>query len=68
MPTSTLYTWRAFKYFFEAWKARGGKTIVEVAREKVKKIIASHEPKHLDRDIKSRLDEIIKEAEMKKIP
>jgi trimethylamine--corrinoid protein Co-methyltransferase len=53
---------------FEAWKARGGKTIVEVAREKVKKIIASHEPKHLDRDIKSRLDEIIKEAEMKKIP
>jgi trimethylamine--corrinoid protein Co-methyltransferase len=53
---------------FKAWKERGGKTIVEVAREKVKKIIASHEPKHLDRDIKSRLDEIIKEAEMKKIP
>jgi trimethylamine--corrinoid protein Co-methyltransferase len=53
---------------YEGWKKRGGKTIVEVAREKVKKIIGSHEPKHLDKDIKLRLDNIIKEAEMRKIP
>ena len=53
---------------FEAWKAKGGKAIVEVARERVKKIITTHEPKHLDKDVKLRLDQIIKEAEEKKIP
>jgi len=47
------------------WKEKGAKSVVDVAREKVKEILATHKPTPLDRDVKERLAEIIKEGEQK---
>jgi len=44
------------------WEKMGGKSIVEVAREKAKKILTEHEPLRLDEDVKMKLKEILKEA------
>lgn len=44
------------------WEKMGSKSIVEVAREKAKKILAEHEPLSLDEDMKKELKEILKEA------
>ncbi len=47
----------------QAWKKEGGKSVVEVAREKVREILATHEPEPLDEDVKRELERIIKEGE-----
>jgi trimethylamine--corrinoid protein Co-methyltransferase len=52
---------------FLTWKKAGGKSVVEVAREKVKEILATHKPAPLDMDVKRELERIIKEGE-EKIP
>lgn len=44
------------------WEKMGSKSIVEVAREKVKKILAEHEPPHLDENVKKQIEEILKTA------
>lgn len=44
------------------WEKMGGKSIVEVARERAKKILSEHEPPKLDNDICKQLKEILKEA------
>ncbi len=44
------------------WEKMGGRSIVEVAREKAKKILAEHEPLRLDEDVKKKIEEILKEA------
>jgi trimethylamine--corrinoid protein Co-methyltransferase len=44
------------------WEKDGGKTIIEVAREKVKKILAEHEPPTLDKSIIKQLEETLKNA------
>ncbi|MDH7477311.1 MAG: trimethylamine methyltransferase family protein, partial [Candidatus Bathyarchaeota archaeon] len=44
------------------WEKMGSKSIVEVARDKAKKILAEHEPPQLDKDICKQLKEILKEA------
>ncbi len=44
------------------WEKKGAKSIVEVAREKVKKILAEHEPPDLDENVKKQLQEILKTA------
>jgi len=49
------------------WKEKGAKSVVDVAREKVKEILATHKPMPLERDVKKRIAEIIKEGE-KNIP
>jgi trimethylamine--corrinoid protein Co-methyltransferase len=46
----------------EKWLGTGGKEIGERASEKVKEILATHEPEPLDEDIIKRLDEIIENA------
>ena len=44
------------------WEKMGSRSIVEVAREKVKKILAEHEPPPLDENVKKQLQEILKTA------
>jgi trimethylamine--corrinoid protein Co-methyltransferase len=44
------------------WEEKGGKNIVEVAREKVKRILAEHEPPSLDENVKKQLQGILKIA------
>jgi trimethylamine--corrinoid protein Co-methyltransferase len=44
------------------WEKTGSKSIVEVAREKVKKILVEHEPPSLDENVKKQLEEILKTA------
>ena len=44
------------------WEKMGSKSIVEVAREKVKKILVEHEPPSLDENVKKQLEEILKTA------
>ena len=44
------------------WERMGSKSIVEVAREKVKKILADHQPLQLDEDTKKKVEEIVKTA------
>ncbi len=48
---------------YGTWKDKGAKSVVEVAKEKAKEILATHRPTLLDRDVKKRLAEIIKEGE-----
>ena len=42
------------------WEKRGSKTIEEVAKEKVKEILSTHEIEPLDKDIESSLSRLIK--------
>jgi len=44
------------------WERMGCKSIVEVAREKVKKILAEHQPLQLDEDVKKKVEEIVRTA------
>ncbi|RJS85021.1 hypothetical protein CW702_01650 [Candidatus Bathyarchaeota archaeon] len=48
---------------WEEWKARGGKTLLEKAKEEVKEILKTHQPEPLDRDILKDLEKIVKEAD-----
>jgi trimethylamine:corrinoid methyltransferase-like protein len=43
----------------------GGKDIVQVAKEKVKSILANHESEPLDTDLQNELEEIVTEARKK---
>ena len=44
------------------WEGKGSKNIVEVASEKVKRILAEHEPPSLDLNVKKQLQNILKTA------
>jgi len=44
------------------WEKTGSKSIVEVAREKVRKILAEHQPLQLDEDVRKKVEEIVKTA------
>jgi len=48
---------------YGTWKDKGAKSVVHVAKEKAKEILATHKPTPLDRDVKKRLAKIIKEGE-----
>ena len=48
---------------YEKWKETGKKSLVERAKEKVKKILKEHSVPPLDNDIRKELDNIIKRAE-----
>jgi trimethylamine--corrinoid protein Co-methyltransferase len=48
---------------YGTWKDKGAKSVVDVAKEKAKEILATHRPTLLDRDVKKRLAGIIKEGE-----
>jgi len=44
------------------WEKMGSKSIVDVAREKARKILAEHQPPQLDKDVGRKVDEIVKTA------
>jgi trimethylamine--corrinoid protein Co-methyltransferase len=52
---------------YAEWKKNGEKSLVDRAREKVKKILKEHSVPPLDKDIQKELDNIIKRAE-KELP
>lgn len=47
----------------EEWRDKGSKDLVEIAKGEVKKILALHQPKPLDKDIQKKLEEIVRKAE-----
>ena len=48
---------------FEAWEADGRPMLLEEAREKVERILATHQPLPLDEDVERELDRIQKRAQ-----
>ncbi len=44
------------------WQETGSKNIVEVAREKARKILTEHQPPPLDKDMKKKIEKILKRA------
>jgi len=44
------------------WQEMGSKNVVEVAREKVRKILAEHQPPLLDKDVVNKIEKILKRA------
>jgi len=52
---------------YRAWVDARSKDVVQVAREKVKEILATHEPAPLDADVRKKVNLIVSEGE-KKIP
>jgi len=48
---------------FETWQKKGSKSIDEVAREKVKEILATHKPEPIPEDIQKEVSKILKRAE-----
>ena len=50
------------------WERMGGKSLVETARERVKKILAEHEPLPLEEDVKKEVDRIVKTATKALVP
>lgn len=51
--------------FYAGWQRNGSKQLRDVAREKAKMILASHEPMPLDKDVDNELTKILKEASRK---
>jgi trimethylamine---corrinoid protein Co-methyltransferase len=51
---------------YEAWLGKGKPSIHERARERVKKILAEHQPKPLDPAVEKELLAIVKEVENRK--
>ena len=49
---------------FESWEATGRPTLLEEARERVERILATHQPLPLDEDVERELDRIQKRAQM----
>ncbi len=52
---------------YDTWVAAGAKDVVQVAREKVKEILATHKPTPLDADVQKSVRQIVREGE-EKIP
>jgi len=50
---------------FETWQKKGSKPIGEVAREKVKEILATHKPEPMPEDVEKEISRILRRAEAK---
>ncbi|MEM2466667.1 MAG: trimethylamine methyltransferase family protein [Candidatus Bathyarchaeia archaeon] len=48
---------------YYAWLKNGGKSVAEVAKEKVIEILKTHTPPKLDEDVKKEISEIVKKAD-----
>jgi len=48
---------------YESWEKEGGKRIDEVARERVKEILTTHEVMPLPEDVEKEIGRILKRAE-----
>jgi len=49
---------------YDAWLKGGGKSVVDVARDEVTKILKTHTPPQLDKDIREQLSRIVSKADM----
>jgi trimethylamine--corrinoid protein Co-methyltransferase len=47
---------------FDTWKAAGGKTLRQRARERVEEILSSHRPEPLPKDVQAKIDAIVEGA------
>ncbi len=47
---------------FDTWKATGGKTLRQRARERVEEILSSHRPEPLPKDVQAKIDAIVEGA------
>lgn len=47
---------------FDTWKAAGGKTLRQRARERVDEILSSHRPEPLPKDVQAKIDAIVEGA------
>ncbi len=47
---------------FETWQKKGSKSIDEVAKEKVKEILATHKPEPIPEDVEKEISQILKRA------
>ena len=50
---------------WEVWAKAGSKDLREVARQEAKRILQEHEPEPLDHDIRTEIEDIVKEIEKK---
>ena len=48
---------------FETWQKKGSRSIDEVAREKVREILATHKPEPIPEDVEKEISRILKRAE-----
>lgn len=48
---------------YETWQKAGSKTVVEIAREKAREILKTHQPATLEKEVQEGLWEILKRAE-----
>jgi len=48
---------------YETWKRNGSKSIMDVTREKTKEILETHKPKALEKDVRMKIEEIMKRAQ-----
>jgi trimethylamine--corrinoid protein Co-methyltransferase len=48
---------------FETWEKKGSKSIDEVAREKVKEILATHKVEPIPEDVEKEISRVLKRAE-----
>ena len=51
-----------------AWEAKGSKDMTELAREKARQIIQTHEPDPLPDDVRKTLRELVTDAQKKLVP
>jgi trimethylamine--corrinoid protein Co-methyltransferase len=55
--------WLSDRRSHSSWLADGGRDLKEVARERAKQILATHQPVPLDKDVEKELRIVVKEAE-----
>jgi len=48
---------------YASWKKSGSKSLIEMARERAKKILKEHNPAPLDKDVQKEISDIIRRAE-----
>jgi len=49
---------------FETWERKGSKSMDEVAKEKIKEILATHKPEPIPEDVEGEISQILKRAEI----
>ena len=53
---------------FETWEKKGSKSMDEVAKEKIKEILATHKPEPIPEDVEGEISQILKRAEADLLP
>jgi len=48
---------------YDAWLKAGGKSVVDTAKEEIQKILKTHMPPQLDKDVKQKLSKIVSKAD-----